>query len=101
MRKLSAIVCVLLLAAACGGSKNVARTEGRTETRPQTIDIRVRKALLSARNVHASEIQVEVSGQVVTLKGEVHGQPEIDAAIAAARSVPGVQEVKSELRSKS
>jgi osmotically-inducible protein OsmY len=101
MPKLILATFVALTVAAACAPKNVARQESATASRPETIETRARAALLNAPNVHASEIQIEVTGQVVTLRGEVHGQQEIDAAVAAVRAVPGVQEVKSELRPKS
>ena len=97
-RILKLIVTLMVAVAAACAPKNVQRIESTTAANPATIQTRVETALLNAPNVHAAEIQVVVSGQVVTLRGEVHGQPEIDAAVAAARSVPLVQEVKSELK---
>jgi osmotically-inducible protein OsmY len=94
-----AIACLGL--SACGAPKNVRQIESAAASNPASLQTRVENALRNAPNVHAAEIQVEVTGQVVTLRGDVHGQQEIDGAIAAARSVPGVQDVKSELKPKS
>ena len=64
----------------------------------QTIAARVRAALLNDPVVHASEIQVDVKQGVVGLAGTVHGQQEADAAVTAARRVPGVKDVTSALQ---
>jgi hyperosmotically inducible protein len=77
---------------ACGAPKRIPNPDNDA-----TLDTRVRTALRNAPNVHANEIQVELSGGVATLRGAVHGQAEIDAAVAAARSVQGVRDVRSEL----
>jgi osmotically-inducible protein OsmY len=54
--------------------------------------------LLNAPAVHANEIDVDVQRGVAVLRGHVHGQPEIDAAVNAARRVGGICDVKSELQ---
>lgn len=63
----------------------------------QTIRIHVQTLLLNDPNVHAREVTVEVAQGVVTLRGAVHGEQEVNAAVAAARKADGVKDVKSEL----
>jgi osmotically-inducible protein OsmY len=92
-RWLALILTVASLAIACAAPK---RTPPPSDD--ATIQIRVRTALQNAPNVHGNEIQVETTGAVVVLKGSVHGQAEEDAAIAVVRQVPGVREVRSELK---
>jgi osmotically-inducible protein OsmY len=48
--------------------------------------------------VHANEVTTEVSAGVVTLTGTLHSQAEVDAAVAAARRVEGLKDVRSNLR---
>jgi hyperosmotically inducible protein len=90
-----ALVLTSILVSACA-SAAPRRTAPPSDD--ATVQTAVRTALLNAPNVHASEIQVEAQGGVVILRGDVHGQAEEDAAIAVARSVPGVREVRSELK---
>lgn len=55
----------------------------------------VHSALQSSLGGAGSAIQVQSSGGVVTLTGTVSSQAEVDQAVQAARSVPGVSEVRS------
>jgi osmotically-inducible protein OsmY len=64
----------------------------------QTLKMRVQTSLLNTAGVHANEVTTEVTGAVVTLSGILHSQAEIDAAIAAARRVEGLKDVRSTLR---
>ena len=64
----------------------------------QTITVRVRTALLNDPVVHGSEIDVMAQNGIVVLRGQVHGQPEANAAIAVARRIEGVRDVRSELQ---
>jgi osmotically-inducible protein OsmY len=63
-----------------------------------TLAVRVRTALLNDPVVHANEIQVDVKQGVVVLAGMVHGDQEANAAVNAARRVPGVKDVMSALQ---
>jgi osmotically-inducible protein OsmY len=93
------LAALLLAGLACGGGQ--LKMPSTPPPDDNTIAVRVRTALNNAPDVHPAEVQVEVSGGVVMLKGEVHGEKEVSAAVAAARAVSGVREVKSELKSKS
>jgi osmotically-inducible protein OsmY len=92
------IAAVTVAALACGGGR--ARLPTPAAPDDNTIGVRVRTALANTPDVHPAEVQVEVSAGVVTLKGEVHGEREIAAAVEAARRVSGVKDVKSELKPK-
>jgi hyperosmotically inducible protein len=48
--------------------------------------------------VNATDINVRSNGGVVTLTGEVPSNDEAQKAIATARRIPGVRDVKSELK---
>jgi osmotically-inducible protein OsmY len=64
----------------------------------QTLKTRVQTSLMNAAGVHANEVTAEVTQAVATLSGTVHSQSEADAAVAAARRVDGVKDVRSNLR---
>ena len=80
---------------ACGGG-TAPRIAPATDD--ATITVRVRTALLNDPVVHASEINVTAQNGIVMLRGQVHGQSEANAAIAAARRIAGVRDVQSELQ---
>jgi len=97
MRKLnwcSVPVIVLALAiatAACG------RTVGETID-DTTITTRVKTAMLNDPTVGGLRIDVDTFKGVVTLSGRVKSQAEKDQAIALARQIDGVVEVKDALQ---
>jgi hyperosmotically inducible protein len=64
----------------------------------RTLTTRVQTSLLNTAGVHANEVTADVSAGVATLSGTVHSQAEIDAAVAAARRVDGIKDVRSTLR---
>jgi hypothetical protein len=64
----------------------------------QTLKTRVQTSLMNATGVHGNEVTAEVTQAVATLSGTVHSQAEADAAVAAARRVDGVKDVRSNLR---
>jgi osmotically-inducible protein OsmY len=88
-----ALVGVMAAATACGGGRM--RMPATAPPDDGTVLIRVQTALANAAGVHPSEIQVDVANGVVVLKGQVHGDGEITAAVAAARKVTGVKDVRS------
>jgi osmotically-inducible protein OsmY len=86
------IVVVLLVAvAACG------RTVGERFD-DTTITTRVRTAILNDPQVGARAIDVATQAGVVTLSGSVHDPAERQQAVALARRVPGVAEVRDALQ---
>lgn len=82
---------VPLVVAACG------KTVGATMD-DATITTRVKTALLNDPDVGALRIDVNTSGGVVTLSGAVKSKPDEDRAVAVARKVQGVKDVRSSLK---
>ena len=62
-----------------------------------TITTRVKTALLNDADVGALRIDVDTVGGVVTLSGQVKTPAERDKAVAVARTINGVSDVKSSL----
>ena len=85
------LVIVPLLVSACG--KTVGETIDDT-----TITTRVKTAMLNDPAVGGLRIDVDTFKNVVTLSGRVKSQAERDKAIALARSVDGVADVKDALQ---
>jgi len=88
-----AIVFSVFVVACAGSTPRIAPA-----TDDATLTVRVRTALLNDPVVHASEINVTAQNGIVMLRGQVHGQSEANAAIAAARRIAGVRDVQSELQ---
>ena len=63
-----------------------------------SISTRVKIALLNDPAVGTLRLDAKTFQGVVTLSGTVRSQAEVDQAIAAARKIRGVRDVKSELR---
>lgn len=64
---------------------------------PANITNRIRDALTRQAEREAKNIEVEVSGTTVTLRGKVHSWAERSAAQGAAWSAPGIGQVVNEL----
>ena len=102
MRKLSAILLVFALSAplasvACGGGAISPRRNAATAPPDDpTITTRVKTALINDPGISAT-IDVQTFQGVVTLSGKVKSKDEETKAIAAARSIRGVTDVKSKL----
>lgn len=96
MTRTAASLLVALMMTGCGGSMRTPAIAPANDD--QTILARVRTALLNDPVVHANEITVTAQNGVVVLTGQVHGTREADAAVAVARRIPGVTDVKSELQ---
>jgi hyperosmotically inducible periplasmic protein len=88
------VLAISLICSACG---SMSAPKVTPATDDQSLTVRVRAALMNAPAVHASEIDVTTAGGVVTLSGHVHGQQEVDAAVATALRVSGVKDVRSQL----
>jgi osmotically-inducible protein OsmY len=96
MRKLDClrplvVACLLVAVAACG------RTVGE-RLDDTTITTRVRTAILNDPQVGARAIDVATQGGIVTLTGSVVNQAERQQAVALARRVDGVAEVRDALQ---
>ncbi len=94
-RPVAALLVVTLLVPlavlACG------KTIGETLD-DATITTRVKTALLNDTSVQATDIDVQTSAGIVTLSGEVRSKDEADRIVQRARTVPGVKDVKSQLK---
>ena len=91
MSLLLALVLVALVTVACG--KTVGETIDDT-----TITTRVKTAMLNDPAVGGLRIDVDTFKGVVTLSGRVKSQTEKDQAVALARMVSGVTQVKDALQ---
>lgn len=81
------------------GVKHVANNITIKQTVKATdIKEKIKKAFERAAEVDARNIEVEVDGHAVTLKGTVHSLAEKDEARRTAYSSPGVYSVKNELK---
>jgi len=78
-----------------GGMRSSTQTAALDDA---TIATRVKTALLNAPEVHAQQIQVQAEQGVVTLTGAVPDEAEVERALAVARSVGGVRDVRSSLK---
>lgn len=86
------VVLVLVLVLSGCAAKTSATTDDAS------ISTRVKIALLNDPQVGSQRLEVKTFQGVVTLSGTVRSQAEADQAIAAARRIKGVRDVKSELR---
>jgi len=88
---LAVILATPLAAAGCG--KTIGETIDDT-----TITTRVKTSMLNDPAVGGMKIDVDTYKGVVTLSGRVRSQAEHDQALALARMVVGVTEVKDALQ---
>ena len=88
--EIPALILVLLLS-------SCAATTSRT-TDDATTTTRVKIALLNDVRVGGLRLEVKTFQGVVTLTGTVKSRTDEQAAIAAARTIQGVRDVKSELK---
>ena len=86
-----AVILTLPLLAACG------KTVGDTID-DATITTRVKTAFINDKEVGAMRIDVDTFKGVVTLSGSVKNKQEEEKAIALAKSIQGVVDVKSTLQ---
>jgi hypothetical protein len=91
-----ASMALVVIMAGCGAARSAPRTVAAPDD--QTLKTRVQTSLMNATGVHANEVTTEVAQGVATLSGTVHSQAEADAAIAAARKVEGLKDVRSDLK---
>jgi H+-translocating NAD(P) transhydrogenase subunit alpha len=78
----------------CAASRSTPRAAAPDD---QTLQTRVQTSLMNTAGLHAGEVKTEVREGVAILSGTVHSQAEVDAAIAAARRVEGLKDVRSTL----
>jgi osmotically-inducible protein OsmY len=82
--------------------RNLAGAKGVTnlvtiepQTRPQDIKAEIKRTFHRRAALDANQVSVEVSGDVVTLRGEVQSWVERREAEEAARAIPGVSDVRN------
>jgi osmotically-inducible protein OsmY len=99
MRKITTLVSVqlLLVLALSLALTGCGKTVGESID-DATITTRVKTTLLNDPDVNGLRIDVDTAKGVVTLSGVVRTQAEADRAVALARMVTGVQDVRSTLQ---
>lgn len=102
MRRLSARTATLALTAVLVALMSAACGRQPAQVPPQVIDdarlgVRVKTALINEPDLGTRVIEVRVRDGVATLSGRVTSQTELDRALALARAVPGIVEVRSQL----
>lgn len=80
-----------LLLTACGKAVSATIDDAQVTTRVKT-------ALLNAPEVDAKRIEVDTVQGIVTLSGGVRSEAERDQAVAVARRIGGVKDVRSTLQ---
>jgi osmotically-inducible protein OsmY len=80
------------------GITNEISVKPRVQASSEQIRAQVRDALVRNAETDARDIEVEVRGDRVTLRGKVHSWAQRRAAERAAASAPGVGEVDNHLR---
>ena len=85
------VLVLVVLLAGCAARASQPTDDASTTTR-------VKIALLNDPAVGGLRLDVKTFQGVVTLSGTVKSQADVQAAIAAARTIQGVREVKSELK---
>lgn len=97
MKKLHFASVILLLAVMLSACAKSIKDTTNTMDDP-TVTVRVKTAFINDPVVGAARIDVETFKGVVTLSGRVKSKDEEAKAIALARSVKGVTDVKSSLQ---
>jgi len=95
-RLTSVALALLIVTAGCGAATG--RTGVNRAFDDATITTRVKTALINAPLDNIARIDVETRQGVVTLSGRVSSRDEEAKAIALARTVKGVADVKSALQ---
>ncbi|HEX4567419.1 MAG TPA: BON domain-containing protein [Vicinamibacterales bacterium] len=87
----ASIVAITLMVAACASATYDTHDD-------LTISTQVKIALIQDARLGEFRINAATSHGVTTLQGSVPSQEDVDHAIAVARKVRGVKDVKSELK---
>jgi hyperosmotically inducible protein len=95
-RLASVVLALLIFTAGCGAAAG--RTGVNRAFDDATITAQVKTALINAPVDSIARIDVETRQGVVTLSGRVNSKDEEVKAIALARTVKGVTDVKSTLQ---
>jgi osmotically-inducible protein OsmY len=99
---MASVMLALALAAplgsmACGGAATT-RAPANGPVDDATITTRVKTALLNEKGMDPTRIDVQTSHGVVTLSGRVKNKDDESKALAVARTIRGVSDVKSSLQ---
>ncbi|MEN3355285.1 MAG: hypothetical protein V7640_3443 [Betaproteobacteria bacterium] len=102
MEKIRQIMMVLMLGLSLAVTVGCTSTPEKRGTEEyvddKVLEARVKAALVKEEGLDASRIKVETYRGVVQLSGFVPDQKMAERAGAAARRVPGVREVKNDVR---
>ena len=96
IRPASVVLALLIFTAGCGAA--TARPNAGRAIDDATITTRVKTVLINSPIDNVARIDVETQQGVVTLSGRVTSKDEEAKAIALARTVKGVTDVKSALQ---
>jgi len=102
MKRIASVLLTFTLMApfatlACGGAATTrANVSGPVDD--GTITARVKTALLNEKEMDPTHIDVQTANGIVTLTGTVRNKESETKAIAVARGIRGVTDVKSSLR---
>jgi osmotically-inducible protein OsmY len=91
---LAVVLIAPLFSSACGASIS----QSQVASDDPTITTRVKTALINDPVIGAARIDVETFRGVVTLTGRVKSKDEESKAVAVARTIRGVSDVKSSLQ---
>lgn len=96
--KLSVVAGAIVLSVAVAGCDLTSGREGPGQYADDAaITTKVKTAMIQDPNVTASEITVHTYNGVVQLSGFVHSKKEAELAVADARKVEGVRDVKNSI----
>jgi osmotically-inducible protein OsmY len=79
------------------GVTNLITVRPRSKTSPEELQRKIQEALMRAAEVDAKQIEIDVQGDTVVLKGTVRSWLEREEAERAAWSAPGVTTVKNRI----
>ncbi|RUQ30651.1 MAG: BON domain-containing protein [Candidatus Competibacteraceae bacterium] len=97
----SATFLIVIFLASLLGCASTAKQEGTGEYVDDTVLTgKVKAAIFNDPALSSAEINVETFKGVVQLSGFVNSKGDINKAVQAARSIPGVTSVKNDMRLK-
>jgi len=95
---LALTLAVPVATVACGAATTRSTAAATAPVDDATITTRVKTALLNEKGMDPTRIDVQTSQGVVTLTGRVKNKEEETKAVAVARGIRGVSDVKSSLQ---
>jgi len=97
---LSALACAIAMSALVGCASTATSKSTGQYIDDTVLTTNVKAAMFNQPDLKGTEINVETFKGNVQLSGFVASQAEIDKAVAAARSINGVQQVTNDLKLK-